>query len=113
MRHTKWHSRSPSNPPSFRPIAAAAILALTLAGCQTTAAGNEPLQILSATPAGIEISAWCSSADDPQCRQRVADQAQTHCRRNGQNAQYTRSQLFERSLVSGERVWFNYSCVRQ
>jgi hypothetical protein len=67
---------------------------------------------MSETPASIEIAAWCQRADDPQCRQLVADQAQAHCQQSRQNAQYLRSSLMERDMLRGERVWFAYSCVR-
>jgi len=68
--------------------------------------------VMSSTPASIEIAAWCTRLDDPQCRQTTADHAQAHCQQSRQNAQYVRSMLMERNPIDGERVFFVYSCVR-
>lgn len=86
----------------------AAVISVVLTTCTTTS----DLVVLSSTPASVEFAAWCPSIDDPQCRQKVADAAQAHCRDASQNAQYVRSLVIERNLLRGERVQFVYNCVR-
>lgn len=73
-------------------------LALVLAGCASP-------QVVSQTPAGIEINCGrgvtCSSSP-----QEVADMAQRHCRQYGQNAQQG-----DMSSSPSGRQWASYRCV--
>lgn len=88
------------------PIAALVLLS----GCATAApAGPERL---SATPGGIELTAWCTT-QACENRQQVADAAEAHCRQGGRAARLATSYVVERSaMLTQEKWYYRFDCVR-
>jgi hypothetical protein len=76
----------------------AAGLSLVLTSCAS------PIEVVSQTPASIELK--CTTLVEGCSAQAIADQAQAHCRRIGQNA----VQGSIAASPSGSR-WVTYRCV--
>jgi hypothetical protein len=83
-----------------------AIFALAvLAG--SGAAEARRVEVISASPRHIEITAWCTAGSN--CQQEASDVAQGYCH----GPDYPRRALYVRSGFFGERMTFVYRCNRR
>ena len=82
-------------------------------GC---AANAGQVDVMSVSPRGIEIAAWCWTGS-LNCQQAASDLAQAYCHGkfedNPRRALYVQSRPVERSFIQGERVVFVYKCDRR
>jgi hypothetical protein len=87
---------------------AAALVLLGWAGV----AGAQPIESVTLTPAGVEITVWCARFPDPPCRARAAAAARARCGELGARARFWRSALLRRTITRGQEGLFLYACVR-
>ena len=76
------------------------------------AAAAQPIESITDTPAGVEITVWCARFPDAPCRARAADAARAHCAEVGARARFWRSALLRRTITRGQEGLFLYECVR-
>jgi hypothetical protein len=85
--------------------------ALVLSGWISTAAA-QPIESVTVTPAGLEITLWCARFPDAPCRARAAEAARARCGELGARARFWRSALLQRTITRGQEGLFLYDCVR-